>query len=107
MSDLSFFEAGDGCRIAYRLDGPAGKPGLVLSNSIATTLEMWNGQIAELSKHFRVLRYDLRGHGASGVPVGSYSMGRLARDVVELLDALQIERVPFCGLSLGGLVTQW
>lgn len=107
MSDRSFFETGDGCRIAYRLDGPEKKPVLVLSNSIGTTLEMWNGQVAELSRHFRVLRYDLRGHGATGVPAGSYSMGRLGRDVIELLDALDIERVHFCGLSLGGMVGQW
>lgn len=107
MSDRSFFETGDGCRIAYRLDGPAKKPVLVFSNSIATVLEMWDGQVTELSKHFRVLRYDLRGHGATGVPAGSYSMGRLGRDVIELLDALHIERVHFCGLSLGGMVGQW
>jgi 3-oxoadipate enol-lactonase len=107
MNDRSFFETGDGCRIAYRLDGPAERPVLVLSNSIATVLEMWDGQIAELSRHFRVLRYDLRGHGATGVPAGSYSMGRLGRDVIELLDALHIERAHFCGLSLGGMVGQW
>lgn len=107
MSDLSFFETGDGCRVAYRLDGPEEKPVLVLSNSIGTTLEMWDGQVAELSKYFRVLRYDLRGHGATGVPAGSYSIGRLGRDVIELLDALGLERVHFCGLSLGGMVGQW
>jgi 3-oxoadipate enol-lactonase len=107
MSDQSFFETGDGCRIAYRLEGPAEKPVLVLSNSIGTALEMWDKQLPELSKHFRVLRYDLRGHGATGVPVGSYSIGRLGRDVIELLDALGFERVYFCGLSLGGMVGQW
>jgi 3-oxoadipate enol-lactonase len=80
---------------------------LVLSNSIATTLEMWDGQVPKLSKHFRVLRYDLRGHGDTGVPAGSYSMGRLGLDVIELLDALGIERAHFCGLSLDGKVGQW
>jgi 3-oxoadipate enol-lactonase len=107
MSDLSFFVTGDGCRTAYRLEGPEEKPVLVLSNSIGTTLEMWDGQIAELSRHFRILRYDMRGHGATGVPPGFYSMDRLGRDVIELLDALHIERVHFCGLSLGGMVGQW
>jgi 3-oxoadipate enol-lactonase len=107
MQDRSFFTTGDGYRIAYRFDGPADKPVLVLSNSIATTLDMWDGQIQALSQHFRVLRYDMRGHGASDVPVGAYSLDRLGRDVIEMLDALDIDRVHFCGLSLGGFVGQW
>jgi 3-oxoadipate enol-lactonase len=107
MEDLSIFTTGDGCPIAYRFDGPADKPVLVLSNSIGTTLNMWDIQIPDLSKQFRVLRYDMRGHGASGVPAGAYSVDRLGRDVIELLDALNISRVHFCGLSLGGIVGQW
>lgn len=107
MSDLSFFTTGDGVRLAYRFDGATDKPVLVLSNSIATTMDMWQGQVSALSKHFRVLRYDTRGHGASGVPVGAWSLDRLGRDVIELLDALDIERVHFLGLSLGGIVGQW
>jgi 3-oxoadipate enol-lactonase len=107
MSNLSIFTTGDGCRIAYRFDGPADKPVLVLSNSIGTTLDMWDTQIQDLSKHFRVLRYDTRGHGDSDVPAGAYSITRLGRDVIELLDALNIGRVHFCGLSLGGMVGQW
>lgn len=107
MNDRSFLETGDGCRIAYRFDGSTDSPVLVLSNSIGTTWEMWDMQVPELSKYFRVLRYDLRGHGATSVPTGPYSMDRLGRDVVELLDALHIERAHFCGLSLGGMVGQW
>jgi 3-oxoadipate enol-lactonase len=107
MNDRSFFTTGDGCRIAYRLDGPADRPVLVLSNSIATTLEMWDGEVAALTQQFRVLRYDTRGHGQSDAPAGPYSMDRLGRDVVELLDTLNIERVHFCGLSLGGIIGQW
>lgn len=107
MEKSPVFTTGDGCRIAYRFDGPADKPVLVLSNSIATTLNMWDGQIDEMARHFRVLRYDLRGHGASGVPVGAYSLDRLGRDVIELLDALNVDRAHFCGLSLGGMVGQW
>jgi 3-oxoadipate enol-lactonase len=105
--DLSIFTTGDGCRIAYRLEGPVDKPVLVLSNSIGTTLNMWALQIEDLSKHFRILRYDMRGHGASDVPVGAYSIARLGRDVIELLNALNISQVYFCGLSLGGMVGQW
>jgi 3-oxoadipate enol-lactonase len=106
-STPSFVTAGDGTRIAYRLDGAADKPVLVLSNSIGTTLHMWDRQIPELSRHFRVLRYDTRGHGASGVPAGAYSLDRLGRDVIELLDALGIEKAHFLGLSLGGFIGQW
>ena len=103
----TFFTAGDGCRIAYRWDGPQDAPVLVLANSIATTLHMWDGQIAALTAHFRVLRYDLRGHGDSDAPAGDYSMDRLGRDVLELLDAVGVLRAHFLGLSLGGFVGQW
>ncbi|MFC3324767.1 3-oxoadipate enol-lactonase [Mesorhizobium cantuariense] len=107
MNELNFVIIGDGTRIAYRFDGEAGKPVLVLSNSIGTTLHMWDMQVDELSRHFRVLRYDFRGHGGSNAPVGAYSLDRLGRDVIELLDALGVERVHFLGLSLGGFVGQW
>jgi len=107
MDEPLYFTAGDGCRIAYRLDGAEDRPILMLSNSIATNLHMWDGQIAELTRSFRVLRYDMRGHGRSDAPSGAYSLDRFGRDVIELLDALGIERVHFCGLSLGGFVGQW
>ncbi|MGB3432647.1 3-oxoadipate enol-lactonase [Achromobacter sp.] len=107
MQDISYFTAGDGARIAYRQDGGAGLPTLVLANSIGTTLHMWDAQIPALTRHFRVLRYDYRGHGASSVPQGAYSLDRLGRDVLELLDGLGIERAHFLGLSLGGIVGQW
>ncbi|MBW8812627.1 MAG: alpha/beta fold hydrolase [Caulobacterales bacterium] len=107
MSETSYITAGDGCRIAYRLEGAADLPVLVLSNSIATTLHMWDGEMGWFTKRFRVLRYDLRGHGRSDAPAGAYSLDRLGRDVLELLDALGLERVRFCGLSLGGFIGQW
>ena len=98
---------GDGCRIAYRCDGPQGAPVLVLSNSLGTDMGMWAPQLAALTAHWRVLRYDQRGHGASDAPAGGYSIDRLGRDLIELLDALGIETVDFCGLSLGGMIGQW
>ena len=98
---------GDGTRIAYRWDGPEDAPVLVLSNSLGTDLHMWDPQIAEFTRTHRVLRYDTRGHGQSDAPVGAYSMDRLGRDVLELLDALELQKVYFCGLSLGGMVGQW
>lgn len=97
----------DGCRLAYRLDGPEGAPVLVLANSLGTNLELWAPQLASFASRFRVLRYDMRGHGGSDVPPGAYSLDRLGRDVVELLDGLGISRAHFCGVSLGGMVGQW
>lgn len=107
MADVHHITTGDGCRIAYRFDGQEGRPVLVLSNSIATDHHMWDQQIPELSAQFRILRYDTRGHGGSDAPSGPYSLDRLGRDVIELLDALGIERAHFCGLSLGGFIGQW
>jgi 3-oxoadipate enol-lactonase len=89
------------------LEGPTDAPVLVLSNSLGTDLHMWDTQIAAFSEHFRVLRYDTRGHGQSLVTAGSYSIEQNGRDVLALLDALNIERASFCGLSMGGLIGQW
>jgi 3-oxoadipate enol-lactonase len=105
--NYSFFTTGDGARIAYRLEGPEEKPVLVLSNSIATNIHMWDDQVTEFTKNFRLLRFDTRGHGASSVPEGPYSIERMGRDVVELLDFLKIQKVYFLGLSLGGTIGQW
>lgn len=91
----------------YQLDGPEGAPVLVLSNSLGTNLHMWDTQLPALTAHFRVLRYDTRGHGQSLVTEGPYSIEQLGRDVLALLDALQVERAHFCGLSMGGLIGQW
>jgi len=98
---------GDGCRLSYQCDGPADAPVLLLSNSLGTDMRMWAPQIESFTKSFRVLRYDSRGHGASDSPGGAYSIDRLGRDVVELLEALGVEQFDFCGLSLGGMVGQW
>jgi 3-oxoadipate enol-lactonase len=106
-SQITSITTGDGVRIAYRFDGEPDKPVLLLSNSIGTDLHMWDGQVPALTEHFRVLRYDARGHGASDAPGGAYSLDRLGRDVVELLDALGLQRVHVLGLSLGGFVAQW
>ena len=104
---MSFIITGDGCRISYRFDGPEGAPVLLLSNSLGTDMAMWAPQMAAWTRDFRVLRYDQRGHGGSDAPVGAYSLDRLGRDVVEMLDALDLAKVHFCGLSLGGMVGQW
>lgn len=97
----------DGASIAWRIDGAASAPVLLLSNSLGTTHAMWDRQIDSFSASYRVLRYDTRGHGDSDVMPGGYSLDRLGRDVVELLDALDIAKAHFCGLSLGGMTGQW
>ena len=104
---VQHFMTDDGCRIAYRFDGPEDAPVLLLSNSLGTTMAMWAPQMAAFTARFRVLRYDSRGHGQSDSPAGGYSMDRLGRDAVQLLDALNLETVDFCGLSKGGMIGQW
>lgn len=91
----------------YQLEGPAGAPVLVLSNSLGTDLHMWDAQMPAFTQHFRVLRYDTRGHGHSLVSDGFYSIEQNGRDVLALLDALDIAKAHFCGLSMGGLIGQW
>src|SRR5882672_4793861 len=97
----------DGCPIHVEVEGPDRAPVLMLSNSLGTTLNMWDAQVEPLAKHFRLVRYDRRGHGKSGVPKGPYSMERLGRDVLAVLDALNIKTINWCGLSMGGMVGQW
>lgn len=97
----------DDVRVAYRFDGAVDAPLLMLSNSLGTDLHMWDPQIAAFARRYRVLRYDGRGHGASGVTPGPYAIEQLARDAIGLLDALQLRRVHFCGLSMGGMVGMW
>jgi 3-oxoadipate enol-lactonase len=96
-------------QIAYRLDGPADAPVLVLSNSLGTTMAMWDAQAAALARTFRVLRYDTRGHGTSGQggAAADYTLDQLGGDVLRLLDGLNIERARFCGISMGGLTGLW
>jgi 3-oxoadipate enol-lactonase len=89
------------------VDGPQDAPWLVLSNSLGATLDMWRPQVAALSRDFRLLRYDTRGHGGSSVPPGPYTIADLGGDVLRLLDHLQIGRAHFCGLSMGGTTGIW
>ncbi len=97
----------DGCPLNVSVEGRDGGPTLMLSNSLGCNLQMWEPQMKALTGHFRVIRYDRRGHGKSGVPPGPYSMERFGRDVLAILDNLAIERVHWCGLSMGGMVGQW
>lgn len=84
-----------------------GKPVLVLSHSIGADHAMWAPQVPDLLPHFQVLRYDTRGHGASEVTKGDYTVELLGNDVLRLADSLGIRKFAFCGLSMGGAIGQW
>ena len=94
-------------RLHYRIDGDAASPPLLLSNSLGTSLEMWEPQMPTLASRFRVVRYDSRGHGRSEAPHGPYTIDLLAQDALGLLDALAVPAAHFCGLSMGGMVGMW
>jgi 3-oxoadipate enol-lactonase len=99
---------GDATKLKYQLEGPEDAPVLVLSNSLGTSMEMWDAQASVLRGRYRLLRYDTRGHGRSSpAPPGPYAMGDLGRDVISLLDNLGIGRASFCGLSVGGMTGMW
>jgi 3-oxoadipate enol-lactonase len=104
---MPFIACDDGVELHYRLDGPDNAPVLVLSNSLGTDLGMWEPQMSVLAEHYRVLRYDTRGHGQSGLPPKPYQVDRLGRDVLTLMDGLGIDRAMFCGLSMGGMTGMW
>lgn len=96
----------NGHQIRYQIEGPAGAPVIAFSNSLGTTLEMWDAQVPALSDRYRCLRFDTRGHGASAVVTGAATVDDLADDFAGLLDALAIERAHLVGLSLGGMMGQ-
>ena len=91
----------------HRSDGPEDAAALVLSNSIGTTLELWDAQVPAFAQAFRVVRHDQLGHGRSEIRPGPYTVELLGRELLGLLDGLGVERFSFCGLSLGGAVGQW
>jgi 3-oxoadipate enol-lactonase len=103
---MAFVEK-NGDKTHYALSGAASAPVVIFSNSLGANFSMWDLQAAELEKKYRVLRYDTRGHGQSSVTPGPYSIEQLGRDVLALLDALNIPRANFCGLSMGGLIGMW
>ena len=91
----------------YELEGPEDAPVVAFTGSLGTDITMWRPQTDRLRERFRTLRYEIRGHGASAVPSGPYSMDELGSDLVALLDRLGIERAFLCGLSIGGMISMW
>jgi 3-oxoadipate enol-lactonase len=96
----------NGYKLAYSQHGDQNRPVVVLSHSLATSMDIWGYQLPLLSHRFCVLLYDLRGHGGSEIPGDSFSLQELASDVAALLDHLQIPRAAFVGLSIGGMIGQ-
>jgi 3-oxoadipate enol-lactonase len=97
----------DGLELAYRSDGPIDAPAIVFSNSLGTDLRLWDPQIPLLREQFRIVRYDTRGHGRSGVSSTQSGIARYGLDLLALLDHLEIARANICGLSLGGMTAMW
>lgn len=97
----------DGVRIFYRIEGKTGAAPLILSHSIGADHAMWTQQVEALAPHFRIVRYDVRGHGASDAPKGEYSIEQLGRDAIAVADAAGFGKFAFCGLSMGGAIGQW
>ncbi|MGN6461645.1 MAG: 3-oxoadipate enol-lactonase, partial [Pseudolabrys sp.] len=104
---MPMIAADDGAKLNVQIDGREGAPVLMFSNSLGTDLRMWDAQTAALADRFRIVRYDRRGHGKSDVPKGPYNMERLGLDVLSILNALKIDKINWCGLSMGGMVGQW
>lgn len=100
---MPFLET-NGAQMYYELSAPASAPVLVFSNSLGTNIKMWEPQVGPLRERYRILRYDTRGHGQSSVTDGPYKIPQLAEDVLGLLDGLGIDKVNFCGLSMGGMI---
>ncbi len=94
-------------RLAVTVEGPEEAPPLVLGNSLGTTSQLWQSQLAALRSRFRLIRYEQRGHGGSPAPPGPYTLADLGGDVLLLLDGLGVDRASYCGLSLGGMVGMW
>jgi 3-oxoadipate enol-lactonase len=89
------------------VEGPASAPVLVLGNSLGTSRAVWDRQVPALAGHFRLLRYELPGHGGSAAPAGPYTIAQLGAGVLALLDEHGIDRAAYCGISLGGMIGMW
>ena len=96
----------NGIEINYEVSGKEGAPWLVLSHSLACSVRMWDPQVEAFKDRFRILNYDMRGHGATSAPQGPYTLDMLAEDVLGLLGFLKIQKAVFCGLSIGGMIGQ-
>jgi 3-oxoadipate enol-lactonase len=95
------------CEVSHELVGRDGAPLVILSCSLGTNRSMWDPQTPALAERHRVLRYDLRGHGASPAPAGPYAISDLGDDLLALMDRLEIGRATLCGVSIGAMTSIW
>jgi 3-oxoadipate enol-lactonase len=93
--------------IHYRFESAPEKPVLLFSNSLGTDFTMWDQQAEFFKTDFQILRYDTRGHGNSEIISENFSLDDLARDVIDLMDELEIKKVHFIGISIGGFTGLW
>lgn len=93
--------------IAHDLQGPSDAPVLMLGNSLGTSSAVWDQQVDQFGGVFRLLRFELPGHGGSSAAPGPYSIDSLGAGALELLDSLGVDRVAYCGISLGGMIGIW
>ncbi len=96
----------NGIEIHYEIHGSEGAPWLVLSHSLACSGRMWDPQLEAFKERYRILNYDMRGHGQSEAPKGAYTLELLADDVLALMESLKIRKAIYCGLSIGGMIGQ-
>ena len=96
----------NGIEINYEISGKEGAPWLVLSHSLACSVRMWDPQVEAFQSRFRILNYDMRGHGATSAPQGPYTLDMLADDILGLVSFLKIKTASYCGLSIGGMIGQ-
>jgi len=96
----------NGIKIEYKVDGKEGAPYLTFITGIANDLTLWDEQAAVLGRDYRILRYDLRGHGDTQATEGDYSVELLLRDLVGLLNELNIQKTHLVGLGFGGALAQ-
>ncbi len=97
----------NGFSLNYEQAGVSEGAVIMLSNSLGTTMDMWKPQLAVLGKRYTIVRYDMRGHGNSSVPDCPYTIDHLGEDALALIKTLQLTRVVFCGLSIGGMIGLW
>ncbi len=97
----------DGCRLVFEVAGPPAAPACLMLHSLGTTSALWDPQWEPVGRRFRVIRYDVRGHGRSQPPAGPFTLDRLGRDALAVLDAAGVRQAHVCGVSLGGLTALW
>jgi 3-oxoadipate enol-lactonase len=96
----------NGIEFAYRFDGPVDAPVVMMAHAMGTSHQIWDYQMEALTRHFRVLRYDWRGHGNTDAPEGPYSLDQFDADAIAVMDALDLRKVHWVGISTGGMIGQ-